>query len=147
MKESASLSLLHMNSEFADFLFRLSHVFLCFIFMLFVAADDLADLQKSLPPVSSVPDLKISPLEFEKDDDSNFHMDFIVAASNLRACNYSIPEADRHKVNMLTMRQIFHSCFCSNFMLIIYVPMDSRALGKVLFLKIFKIMRHLPISF
>ena len=42
--------------------------------------------------------LKMSPLIFEKDDDSNHHMDFIVACSNLRAFNYSIPPADRHKV-------------------------------------------------
>ena len=40
----------------------------------------------------------ITPLEFEKDDDSNLHMDFIVAASNLRAANYSIAPADKHKV-------------------------------------------------
>ena len=33
-----------------------------------------------------------------QDDDSNFHMDFIVAASNLRAENYGIAPADRHKV-------------------------------------------------
>ncbi|RUS73735.1 hypothetical protein EGW08_018496 [Elysia chlorotica] len=70
------------------------------------AAEDLADLQKSLPQTSSVPDLKVTPLEFEKDDDSNFHMDFIVAASNLRACNYSIPEADRHKSKLIAGRII-----------------------------------------
>ena len=35
-----------------------------------------------------------------QDDDTNFHMDFIVAASNLRATNYSIPTADRHKVHV-----------------------------------------------
>lgn len=44
------------------------------------------------------PNFTITPLEFEKDDDSNLHMDFIVAASNLRAANYSIPPADKHKV-------------------------------------------------
>ncbi len=33
--------------------------------------------------------------QFEKDDDTNYHIDFITAASNLRAKNYSIIEADR----------------------------------------------------
>lgn len=32
--------------------------------------------------------------EFEKDDDTNFHIDFINAAANLRARNYKIPECD-----------------------------------------------------
>eukprot|EP00092_Neocalanus_flemingeri_P104756 GFUD01134217.1.p1 GENE.GFUD01134217.1~~GFUD01134217.1.p1 ORF type:complete len:1086 (+),score=319.82 GFUD01134217.1:272-3529(+) len=41
--------------------------------------------------------LRVTPAEFEKDDDSNGHIDFIVACSNLRALNYSIPPADRLK--------------------------------------------------
>lgn len=45
--------------------------------------------------------LVVKPLEFEKDDDNNFHMDFIVAASNLRAANYKIPPADRHKSKLI----------------------------------------------
>lgn len=36
-------------------------------------------------------------IEFEKDDDSNHHIDFITACSNLRATNYSIEPADRHE--------------------------------------------------
>ena len=44
--------------------------------------------------------LDISPIEFEKDDDTNFHMDFITSASNLRAENYEIAPADKHKVRL-----------------------------------------------
>ena len=39
--------------------------------------------------------------EFEKDDDKNFHIDFIHAAANLRARNYRIQEGDRHKIKMI----------------------------------------------
>jgi ubiquitin-activating enzyme E1 len=41
------------------------------------------------------------PEEFEKDDDSNFHIDFINSASNLRARNYRIKECDRQKTKMI----------------------------------------------
>lgn len=41
---------------------------------------------------------RFDPADFEKDHDFNFHIDFIHAASNLRAANYSIPAASRHKV-------------------------------------------------
>ncbi|XP_074646538.1 ubiquitin-like modifier-activating enzyme 1 isoform X2 [Tubulanus polymorphus] len=63
--------------------------------------DSIESLQKSIPAPSELKHLKISPLEFEKDDDTNFHMDFIVAASNLRAENYDIPPADRHKSKLI----------------------------------------------
>jgi len=42
-----------------------------------------------------------SPAEFEKDDDSNFHIQFIDAAANLRATNYQIKNCDRQKTKMI----------------------------------------------
>ncbi len=39
--------------------------------------------------------------EFEKDDDSNFHIDVIAAIANLRARNYKIAEADRLKIKLI----------------------------------------------
>lgn len=63
--------------------------------------DKIGQLQRELPSRDSLNNLRITPLDFEKDDDTNFHMDFIVAASNLRASNYSIPLADRHTSKLI----------------------------------------------
>ena len=67
----------------------------------FVDMDELEKIQSELPAPETLK-LKLVPIEFEKDDDTNLHMDFITAASNLRAENYDIPPADKHKVNTNT---------------------------------------------
>lgn len=64
-------------------------------------SDDLNDLVKKLPPPSSLAGFRLTPVEFEKDDDTNHHIDFITAASNLRALNYKIPVADRHTTKQI----------------------------------------------
>lgn len=43
----------------------------------------------------------ITAAEFEKDDDTNFHIAFINAVANLRARNYQIPESTEHKTKMI----------------------------------------------
>lgn len=43
----------------------------------------------------------MSPQQFEKDDDSNGHIDFVVSASSLRARMYSIEPADRLKTKRI----------------------------------------------
>ena len=69
------------------------------------AFDDDATLEKLIreipPPKAFATGFKLMPVEFEKDDDSNHHIDFITAASNLRALNYSIQEADRHQTKFI----------------------------------------------
>jgi len=62
---------------------------------------DLETLKKDLPSPSSLAGFRLVPADFEKDDDTNFHIDFITAASNLRATNYSIPIADRHSTKQI----------------------------------------------
>ena len=73
----------------------------------------------------------MQPIDFEKvmllpcfirvlisrfqDDDRNFHMDFITATANLRAGNYSIPQADKHKCKGIAgkiVRNGHHHCGC-----------------------------------
>jgi ubiquitin-activating enzyme E1 len=61
----------------------------------------LQELIKTLPPPAKLAGFKLEPVEFEKDDDSNYHIDFITAASNLRAENYNIATADRHKTKFI----------------------------------------------
>uniref|UniRef100_A0A673VDB6 Ubiquitin like modifier activating enzyme 7 n=1 Tax=Suricata suricatta TaxID=37032 RepID=A0A673VDB6_SURSU len=55
--------------------------------------EQLKKLHKVLEVWSGSPPLK--PLKFEKDNDSNFHVDFVAAAASLRAQNYGIPPANR----------------------------------------------------
>lgn len=66
--------------------------------------DDNAELAKivdSLPSPQSLAGYRLQPVEFEKDDDSNHHIDFITAASNLRAENYRVPTADKHRTKFI----------------------------------------------
>lgn len=63
--------------------------------------DVLNKLISSLPAPKSLAGFKLEPVEFEKDDDTNHHIDFITAASNLRAENYKIEQADRHKTKFI----------------------------------------------
>merc|ERR1712178_251990 len=46
-------------------------------------------------------DRPFQPADFEKDQDLNFHIDFITAAANLRARNYRIKEAPKHKCKLI----------------------------------------------
>lgn len=52
---------------------------------------------EGLQDASKFKGIVVSPVEFEKDQDDNFHMDFVTGASNVRAKAYGIPEADKHK--------------------------------------------------
>lgn len=44
---------------------------------------------------------KMNETEFEKDDDNNFHIDFITAVANTRARNYKIKETSRHQCKII----------------------------------------------
>lgn len=44
---------------------------------------------------------RLQHIVFEKDDDTNFHMDFIAGWANMRARNYSIPEVDKFKAKLI----------------------------------------------
>jgi len=47
-----------------------------------------------------------SPQDFEKDDDLNYHIDFLTVATNLRSWNYDIKASPRHTVKVTAGRII-----------------------------------------
>ncbi|KAH7817176.1 putative Ubiquitin-like modifier-activating enzyme 1 B (Uba1B) [Monocercomonoides exilis] len=55
-----------------------------------------------LPTGDELKTLKVSGIDFEKDDDSNHHIDFISTGANLRAINYGIPTADRSRIKQIS---------------------------------------------
>lgn len=57
-------------------------------------AEDL-NIKRIVAQLAEVSKQEVAVIEFEKDDDRNFHVDFVNAASNLRAMNYEIPTVDR----------------------------------------------------
>ncbi|KAF3448053.1 hypothetical protein FNV43_RR08761 [Rhamnella rubrinervis] len=61
----------------------------------------LEKCQKLLPP-----GFKMNPIHFEKDDDTNYHMDLIAGLANMRARNYGIPEVDKLKAKFIAGRII-----------------------------------------
>ncbi|KAK5117376.1 hypothetical protein LTR62_005994 [Meristemomyces frigidus] len=63
--------------------------------------DALEAIAKALPQPKTFGSFRLEAVDFEKDDDTNFHIDFITAASNLRAENYKIVTADRHKTKFI----------------------------------------------
>ena len=51
--------------------------------------------------IQANPQFKINMVEFEKDDDTNGHIDFMTSVANLRARNYKIEEAPRYKIKLI----------------------------------------------
>ncbi|KAJ7675624.1 ubiquitin activating enzyme [Mycena polygramma] len=68
--------------------------------------EQLATLLAKLPEPSTLAGYRLNAVDFEKDDDTNHHIDFIAAASNLRAMNYNIAPAARHKIKQIAGRII-----------------------------------------
>lgn len=52
------------------------------------------------------PGQQLGVVHFEKDDDTNYHMDLISGLANMRARNYSIPEVDKLKAKLIAGRII-----------------------------------------
>ncbi|EMR08775.1 hypothetical protein PNEG_02945 [Pneumocystis murina B123] len=64
-------------------------------------SSELNNLISCLPLPSTLAGYRLNPVIFEKDDDTNYHIDFITAASNLRALNYGIETTTRYNTKLI----------------------------------------------
>ncbi|KAJ1277398.1 hypothetical protein BS78_04G000800 [Paspalum vaginatum] len=75
------------------------------------SVDDAAIIEELIAKLESInktlpSGFHMNPIQFEKDDDTNFHMDLIAGFANMRAWNYSIPEVDKLKAKFIAGRII-----------------------------------------
>ncbi|VDN83601.1 unnamed protein product [Brugia pahangi] len=68
--------------------------------------EKLQSVMMNLAKLNKKATKSLIPIDFEKDDDTNHHMEFITAASNLRADNYQITPADVMKTKQIAGRII-----------------------------------------
>lgn len=68
-----------------------------------INADDSVQIEKLMGELYEFSVDGLQPClshDFEKDDDTNFHVDFLTAAANLRANNYDIKQSERSQVKV-----------------------------------------------
>lgn len=65
------------------------------------SSNDIGELLHALPTLESLVGFKLHPIEFEKDNDTNWHVTFVTATANLRATNYEITTATRHAIKQI----------------------------------------------
>jgi len=70
-----------------------------YISSLFGSSDKNIDNNES--PYETLKNVKMNPIDFEKDDSTNHHIDFITACANMRAFNYGIQPS-----NTMTVKKI-----------------------------------------
>ncbi|KAH9520216.1 Ubiquitin-like modifier-activating enzyme 6 [Bulinus truncatus] len=76
----------------------------------------------------------LNPLQFEKDDDSNGHIDFITSTTNLRAQMYGIAIGDRFKIKKIAGR------------IVPAIATTTATVSGLVTIEMIKVLHHMPLE-
>lgn len=98
------------------------------------AAEACEVILRELPTPASLAGYRLSPISFEKDDERNFHVEFVLAAANLRAENYGIPPSDKLQARLVGGRAVPS------------IVTATAVIGGLMCLELYKIQLEKPLS-
>eukprot|EP00633_Aureoumbra_lagunensis_P004728 CAMPEP_0197315192 /NCGR_PEP_ID=MMETSP0891-20130614/37150_1 /TAXON_ID=44058 ORGANISM="Aureoumbra lagunensis, Strain CCMP1510" /NCGR_SAMPLE_ID=MMETSP0891 /ASSEMBLY_ACC=CAM_ASM_000534 /LENGTH=1066 /DNA_ID=CAMNT_0042804029 /DNA_START=460 /DNA_END=3660 /DNA_ORIENTATION=+ len=87
---------------------------------------------QTMETLATNPPTDIQPEDFEKDDDYNFHVDFVAACANCRALNYAIPLTDHDKAKQTAGR------------IVPAIATTTAAVTGLVMLELFKVVLDMP---
>eukprot|EP01018_Ginkgo_biloba_P026634 Gb_11430 [translate_table: standard] len=93
-----------------------------------------SDILRELPAPASLAGYRLSSIDFDKDDEKNFHAEFVVAAANLRAQNYGICLADKLQARLIGGKAIPS------------IVNAAAVVGGLMCLEVYKILQEKPLE-
>ena len=100
----------------------------------FALCAQVRDLTAALPTPSSLAGYCVHPIDFEKDDDTNHHVAFVTACSNLRARNYRIKEESVYETKLIAGK------------IIPAIATTTALVGGLIALELYKLVQRKPIE-
>ncbi|KAL2631033.1 hypothetical protein R1flu_015719 [Riccia fluitans] len=98
------------------------------------AVDACEKLLQELPTPATLAGYRLTPIDFQKDDERNFHAEFVATAASLRACNYGIPVSDKLQARFVGGK------------IIPGIITSTAVVGGLMCLELYKILQQKPLA-
>ncbi|KAL3688917.1 hypothetical protein R1sor_015226 [Riccia sorocarpa] len=89
---------------------------------------------QELPTPATLAGYRLTPIDFQKDDERNFHAEFVATAASLRACNYGIPVSDKLQARYVGGK------------IIPAIITSTAVVGGLMCLELYKILQQKPLA-
>ncbi|CAM6094398.1 unnamed protein product [Calypogeia fissa] len=98
------------------------------------AADACEAILQELPTPATLAGYRLTSVEFDKDDECNYHVDFVATAASLRGCNYGIALSDKLQARFIGGK------------VIPAIVTSTAVVGGLMCLEMYKTLQHKPLT-